>query len=123
MELTIQNRISTAYLIDNDIVCVEYQPNATSTYKDVQESYQSYLALSEGKRLRKLTVIGKSTFFDASMRCSIEKEIQPIAEAFVSDSLAIRLTLQNCERLLHSQHPWQLFKTESEAIAWLRSID
>jgi len=50
------------------------------------------------------------------------KKSTPVAEAFVSDSLAIWLTLLNCKRLIHSKHPWQMFKTEADAIDWLKSV-
>ncbi len=122
MTTTIKNRISTVHLTNDDIVRIKYQPGVTSGIEDVKETYNSYLALADGRRLKKLTIIAENTYFEPSVNCHVGSDINPIAEAFVSQSLAIRLTLQNCSRLIHCDHPWRLFKTEEKAIEWLKSV-
>jgi len=122
METIIKKRTTKTTLIDHKIVRTEYENNSISTASDVWDSYESYITLSQNNPFKKLIVIGKNAYFDIeNHQCNMDR-VNPIAEAFVFDSLPIRLTLLNCKRLIHSKHPWKMFKTEAEAINWLKSV-
>lgn len=92
MNIRIENNASVAQILGTDIFYLRYNDNCTSKMVDLIEGYDAYLKLANGTNMKVLVEAGKHSYFDIEANdCVKNGKIQPIAEAIVSDSLAIRL--------------------------------
>ncbi len=120
----IETKSAIAEIIDDDIFYLQYKPGSTSRLRDLMESYNIFLRLGEGQPIKALIEIGKNAYFDVELNeCMRQGKIQPVAEAIVSDSLAIRLVI---DYYIHSRrndlNHIRLFKTKELALEWLNSL-
>ncbi|MFK8046395.1 MAG: hypothetical protein AB8B72_12940 [Crocinitomicaceae bacterium] len=124
-----QNQINhpsfTAGLNSKGIVSIYYKAQSTSLKEDLKASYQAYLKLGKGSPLKVLYEIGPRAYFDMEAKnCLNNRAIIPVAEAIVSDSLAIRLVVDEYLRdRKDGSTTIRLFREKEAALAWLNTIE
>ena len=124
MNTQVINAISTAEILRENIFYIKYKENIMAEEQDIIASYYKYLELGKGKRMKKLVEVGKNTYFNfnfESIRQLAENRIKPLAEAFVTESLALRINIQHCHSI-DGGYEKRIFKTKAKALAWLNSI-
>ncbi len=114
---------SDVKLIDNDIVHIKFHENHTSRIEDVKEAYHAYLSLSNNLPAKLLIEIGSGAYFSFDVdKLLNEDTVFPIAEAIVSDSLAIRLIIKYYTYPQEYNRKVRLFNKKESAVKWLNSI-
>jgi len=124
MVAKIETASSCSEIIEGNIFLLQYKPGSTSKLKDLQDAYQSFLKLGKNQPIKALIEIGKNAYFDVELNeCIKQGKVQPLAEAIVSDSLAIRLVI---DYYIHSRrndlNHIRLFKNRTLALEWLNSL-
>ncbi len=122
-ETIIENRNSTAQLVDDNIFYIKYREHTYSEVADFKEGYESYKILSQGKPVKVIAEMCKHANVSSEAREYAQSNKHPaIAEALVLHSLPLRIIFTFYSRLRVRTHPIKIFKTYDAALEWIRTI-
>ncbi len=110
-----------------DIVVIRYKEDFEVSLDQAVEDYLAYDEFTQGERVKKLIISGKTTSMSKEARQFIQKanrlrKDKIVAEAIVIHSQAQKVLGNIYLSFLKSQYPIKLFKNEEEATKWLKDI-
>lgn len=114
-------------MLDENTVEVVYRENQVVTNQDVDEIYSAYDQFTEGKRLKKLMIIGKKVDISSETRFKIinnnnQRKDLIIAEAVVVHSTPQKLKVNFYIMFLKKIYPIQYFTDIEAAKEWLKQF-
>lgn len=121
---TIKTKKGSCTLIEPGIIRFELNKNAEWTLPDAKETHKANMELSEGGKFF-VYMIAKHFFvpteeaqkFVSSKECTDHR----IAGVFVIKNAGMKLLASLFVRFFKSNSPTMIFKTEAEALTWMRS--
>ncbi len=122
MDIEIVNSGFIVKLIDSDTCHIKFKDNSISYSQDMIECYESCMNLSNGQQLKKLIEFGENVMFEYDLSVFENKDVlTPIAAAFVTDDLALRLVIRH-QSLYVDPFPKKIFKSSVDALEWLSTM-
>lgn len=119
----IQNKNSTAELIEGNIFYIKYHENTYSDVLDFKEGFAAYELLSDGKPVKVLVEMSKHSNVSTEAReYAQENKMPAVAEALVLHSLPQRIIFRFYIRFRRQNHPIKIFKNFDSAYNWLKTI-
>jgi hypothetical protein len=110
-------------VIRNGVVHVIYADNAEITLAIKKEMHQTFLAITQGKKMPFL-VTNLGGFWIAKDAREFARKIEPkqpfTAVAYWAPSLGIKLMAEFYRKFYKPEIPYKVFGKEEEAIEWLR---
>lgn len=117
----IQNKNSTAELIDDNIFFIKYHENTYSEVSDFKEGYAAYDLLGDGEPLKVLAEMCKNAEVSSDARKYAQENKMPaIAEALVLHSMSQRIIFKLYNKFRKQSHPLRVFKDFASAYNWLK---
>ena len=110
---------------ENGIIRHEINELDTITIFHLKENLETIKKIGEGKAYCNLIIMKNFTHCDAEARkfaASEENNIYTIADAFVTESEALRIVGNFYIRFDKPTRPTKLFKKEDDALKWLRTF-
>lgn len=119
----IQNKLSTAELLTEDIIFIYYHENAVLEAEDFDEVVAAFKELTDNKPFKALAEFGEyATATPEARKHAGEVRVNCIAEAVVFHSLAVRILLKFHILIRKQPHPFKIFENKKDAIKWLNKF-
>lgn len=113
---------ATVTKLHEDVICIEYHPDAHVDIPELNEALRAYTELMGDKKFYLLTIVNEGVTHSIEARkvwLKKKRSSFKLAEAFVINNLPHRLIANFVLRVTPPRHKAQYFPNEYRALAWL----